>query len=346
MQLSFRWYGPSDRVSLNQIRQIPGMQGVVTSLYDTPVGEVWQEDDIASLKGQIESAGLSISVIESVPVHEDIKMGLPTRDRYIEHYIETLRRLAAAKIETVCYNFMPLFDWLRTSLAYELSDGSNTLAYLDDEVDEDALLSGKLRLPAWDMDSDRDRLSDMLSFYRGLSTDELWNNLTYFVKAVMPIAKEVGIRMAIHPDDPPWPVLGIPRIMVSESAFHRLLDLYDDAANGVCFCAGSLGSSEENDLEATLKSLLDRGRVNFVHLRNVKRMGPRSFYESGHLSKDGSVDMYRLMRLLANGGYRGPLRPDHGRMIWDETGNAGYGLYDRALGAAYLNGLWEAVSQS
>jgi mannonate dehydratase len=346
MQLSFRWFGPSDPVTLQKIRQIPGMKGIVTSLYDVPVGEVWKPEEIAQLKDTVEEAGFRITVIESVPVHEDIKMGLPSRDKYIENYQATLRNLAQAGITTVCYNFMPLFDWLRTSLTYSLPDGSTTLAYNDEEVDETALLSGKLRLPAWNLDTQRDKLIYMLNFYREMTPEQLWENLDYFVKAVMPVAKECGIKMTIHPDDPPWSVLGIPRIIVDHTSLDRLMSLYDDECNGICFCSGSLGANGQNDLPRMVRYFGGMGRIHFVHLRNIKRFAERSFYESGHLSAEGSVDMYELMKALHEVGYSGPVRPDHGRMIWDETGNPGYGLFDRALGAAYLNGLWEAITKS
>lgn len=346
MKLSFRWYGSSDPVTLEHIRQIPDMVGVVTSLYDIPVGSVWTYEDIQKLVATIQHAGLELTVIESVPVHEDIKMGRSSRDTYIENYQTTLRNLARAGVHTVCYNFMPMFDWLRTSLDYQLPDGSNTLAYDDSEVDEDALLSGSLRLPAWNFGTQRDELIQMYRFYQNMSSEELWANLEYFVGAVMPVAEETGMNMAIHPDDPPWPVLGIPRIMIDHAAFTRLLSTYQAVCNGVCFCSGSLGSVANNDLPNMMRDLGGQGRVHFVHLRNVARRGERSFYESGHLSKSGSVNMYELMKAMYDVGFNGPVRPDHGRMVWGETGNPGYGLYDRAMGAAYLNGLWEGIIKS
>lgn len=346
MKMSFRWYGSTDPVSLAQIRQIPGMKGIVTSLYDVPVGQAWDISDIMALKRTVMAAGLEITVIESVPVHEDIKRGLPTRDVYIAHYCTTLRNLAKAGIHTVCYNFMPMFDWLRTSLAYPLPDGSTTLAYDDLQVDTDALLTGKLRLPAWNLGTQTDELTRMLDEYRELGPDQLWQHLQYFLQGIVPVAQECGIKMAIHPDDPPWSVVGIPRIIVDHDSLLRVLSLVESASNGVCFCSGSLGANAANDLPRMLGDLGARGRVHFVHLRNVKRLGARSFYESGHLSADGSIDMYELMRLLHDMGYAGAIRPDHGRMVWQETGNPGYGLFDRAMGATYLQGLWEAIVKS
>ncbi|MCY0901273.1 MAG: mannonate dehydratase [Firmicutes bacterium] len=346
MNLSFRWYGEQDPVRLADIRQIPGVRGIVTSLHHKAPGELWRRDEIAAVRDSVERAGLTLTVIESVPVHEDIKMGLATRDRYIEAYQDTLRNLAAEQIHTVCYNFMPLFDWLRTSLEHPLPDGSTTLAYDDAGVDEQALLSGALRLPAWNLDAEAEALIRRFRFYQALSAEALWEHLDYFVQAVMPVAKACGIKMAIHPDDPPWPVLGIPRIVVDQANLLRLLSLYDDPCHGLCFCSGSLGSRADNDLPGMVRELGRDGRIHFVHLRNVRRTGPHSFYESGHRSADGSIDMHAVMQALFEVGFTGPVRPDHGRMVWGETGNPGYGLFDRALGATYLGGLWEAISKS
>ncbi|MFD1675880.1 mannonate dehydratase [Alicyclobacillus fodiniaquatilis] len=345
MKLSFRWYGETDPVQLCQIRQIPGMKGIVTALYDVPVGEVWPLDAIRALQKPIEEAGLTISVIESVPVHEDIKMGLPSRDRYIENYQQTLRNLAAANVPVVCYNFMPLFDWVRTTLSYELPDGSNTLAYDDAEIAQLDLLSGEGKLPAWNVSYTKDELHRLYKIFRDMSEETLWENLTYFLQAIMPVADEVGIKMAIHPDDPPWSVLQLPRIVTNRANLDRLLAIHDSPNHGLCLCTGSLGCNPANDIVEMARHFAAQGRVNFVHMRNVKVVGERSFYESGHLSETGSVDMYQVMQALRQSGFDGPFRPDHGRMIWEETGNPGYGLYDRALGAAYLNGLLEAVDK-
>lgn len=343
VQLSFRWYGQADNISLGEIRQIPGVTGIVSSLHEQPVGAVWPLSDITALRQQVEAAGLKLTVIESVPVHESIKMGLPARDGYIKNYQQTLRHLAEAGIDTVCYNFMPLFDWLRTTLAYPLADGSTTLAYDDAAVDTDALLDGRLNLPAWNLSTQREELKRMLVFYQALPASTLWDNLAVFVRAVMPVAEECGIRMALHPDDPPWPVAGIPRIVVDEVSLRRILEMYAGPCHGLCFCSGSLGASAHNDLPGMIRQFGKMGRIHFVHLRNVKRTAPRGFYESGHRSADGSLDMADLVSAFEDVGYHGPVRPDHGRMIWGESGHPGYGLFDRALGATYLAGLWEGV---
>lgn len=345
MLMTFRWYGEKDPVTLAQIRQIPSVQGIVSALHDLPVGDVWPVQEIRRHKRLIEAAGMKWSVVESVPVHESIKMGDTGRDRYIEQYCQTLRHLSQEGIRTVCYNFMPLFDWLRTSTAFLLPDGSTTLAYNEAEVDESALLRGDLRLPAWNLSEQRDELTSMMHFYRALTKEQLWENLNYFLRAVMPCAKEYGIDMAIHPDDPPWSVLGLPRIIGGRESYERLVAAFDDDCNGICFCSGSLGSNPDNDLSDIIHFMGGKGRIHFVHLRNVLITGPQSFYESGHLSVNGSVDMYHIMKDLYDVGFRGPVRPDHGRMIWGESGNPGYGLFDRALGAMYLSGIGEAIEK-
>ncbi|MCL6626109.1 mannonate dehydratase [Alicyclobacillus shizuokensis] len=343
MKMSFRWYGQEDPVRLWQIRQIPGMVGVVSALYTVPVGEVWPVEHITALKREIAEQGLELTVIESVPVHEDIKLGRPTRDRYIENFIETVRRLGQAGIRTVCYNFMPVFDWTRSRLDYRLPDGSLTLAYDEEEVARMNPLGGEWKLPGWDASYGDDELEGLMRAYREVDAEALWSNLAYFIRAVAPAAQEAGVKLAVHPDDPPWSVFGLPRILCDGPGLRRVLDLCDVASNGLCVCTGSLGASPDNDVPSLLREFLARGRVHFVHARNVRVTGPRRFHESGHQSADGSVDMYEVMTALAEFHYDGPIRPDHGRMIWGEQGRPGYGLYDRALGAAYLNGLWEAV---
>jgi mannonate dehydratase len=343
MKMSFRWYGEDDPVQLWQIRQIPGMTGVVSALYDVPVGEAWPLEHIQALKERVEGHGLELTVIESVPVHEDIKLGRPSRDRYIENFITTLRNLGRAGVGVVCYNFMPVFDWTRSQLDYRLPDGSTTLAYDEAQVARMNPLGGGLKLPGWDTSYRDDELQGLMRAYQDVDEEALWDHLGYFIKAVAPEAEAAGVRLAVHPDDPPWSIFGLPRILCDRDSLARLLDLCDSPSNGLCVCTGSLGADPKNDVPAILREFLVRGRVHFVHARNVRITGERRFYESGHLSRDGSVDMYEVVRTLAEFEYDGPIRPDHGRMIWGEEGRPGYGLYDRALGAAYLNGLWEAA---
>ncbi len=343
MKLTFRWYGHSDPVSLSYIRQIPGMKGIVTAVYDVPVGEEWPLETILKLKGSIEEAGLELAVIESVPVHEDIKLGLPSRDRYIANYKKTLRNLGKAGVPVVCYNFMPVFDWTRSKLDYELEDGSTALIYEEEVVERMNPLTGELGLPGWDSSYEVAELRRLFSQYESVDEEKLWDHLGYFVREIMPVAEEAGVKMAIHPDDPPWPIFGLPRIITGRASLERMVGLYDSPVNGLCLCSGSLGAGAGNDVPELMREFGRRGRVNFVHARNVKLTGPKSFQESAHLSSSGSIDMYEVIRSMSDFDYEGPIRSDHGRMIWGETGKPGYGLYDRALGAVYLNGLWEAV---
>lgn len=346
MKMTFRWYGKDDPISLEHIRQIPGMKGIVSAVYDVPVGEVWPLEKIEALKNEIEAAGLELSVIESVPVHEDIKLGRPTRDQYIENYKQTLRNLSQAGIKVVCYNFMPVFDWTRSDLEYRLDDGSTALIYDETQIEKMDPLSGELSLPGWDSSYTKEDLADLFKAYESVDEEKLWENLAYFIQNVMPVAEEEDILMAIHPDDPPWNIFGLPRIITNKENLERFIQLYDAKNNGLTMCSGSLGSDKKNDFPEMLRHFGQKGRVHFVHARNIKHTGDHSFEESAHLSEKGSLDMYEVIKALHDFGYTGPIRPDHGRMIFGETGKPGYGLYDRALGATYLNGLYEAVSKN
>lgn len=346
MIMSFRWFGQGDPVTLQNIRQIPGVSGIVTALYDVPVGEAWPMESILALKQTVEAAGLQISVIESVPVHEDIKLGRPTRDRYIENYSQTIRRLGEAGIPVICYNFMPVFDWTRSQLACQLPDGSNTLTFEDETISRMDPVNGDLSLPGWDSSYTKEEMGQLIEAYADVTEDKLWSNLAYFLERVIPVAEEAGLVMSIHPDDPPWPIFGLPRIVSNFDQLRRLTEHVDSPANGITFCSGSLGANEDNDLIAIIRHFGSQNKLHFAHTRNILRTGPRSFQESAHLSSTGSIDMVRVLEALYDTGFTGPLRPDHGRMIWGEQGRPGYGLYDRALGATYLNGIWEALSKT
>jgi mannonate dehydratase len=343
--MSFRWYGDTDSIPLEYIRQIPGMQGIVSAIYDVPAGEVWPIEKIKELKQKVEQAGLELSVIESVPVHEEIKLGLPTRDGYIEHYKQTIRNLAECGIHTVCYNFMPVFDWTRSSLEHELPDGSTCLVYEEEMIEKMDPLTGELALPGWDSSYQKEDLEHLFKQYEEVDEEGLWRNLEYFVKEIMPVAEAEGVKMAIHPDDPPWSIFGLPRIMTNKENLDRFLNLYDSPSNGLCFCTGSLGPNLGNHLPDMIRHFGSQNCIHFVHARNIKRTGEKSFQESAHMSQYGSVDMYAVMEALHDIQFEGHIRPDHGRMIWGETGKPGYGLYDRALGAVYLLGLSEAVQK-
>lgn len=345
MKLSFRWYGPSDPVKIANIRQIPSMHSIVTAVYDVPVGEVWSNESIATLKQQTESAGLHFEVIESVPVHEEIKLGLPSRDRLIANYCENIRRLGAAGVKVICYNFMPVFDWTRTQLDKELADGSTALVFYMDDVKKMDPLNGELSLPGWDSSYGKEDLQRLFDQYSKVDEEQLWQNLGYFLKAIIPVAEEAGVKMAIHPDDPPYPIFGLPRIITNETNLDRFLKIVDSPANGLTFCTGSLGSAAFNDIPRMVDKYAAMGRIHFIHVRNVKLMDDGSFEESAHFSPCGSLDMFAIMSALHKNKFDGYLRPDHGRMIWGETGKPGYGLYDRALGASYLTGIWEALER-
>lgn len=343
MKMTFRWYGKDDPVTLEKIRQIPGMRGIVSAIYDIPVGEAWPYERIMALKKEVEDAGLELSVIESVPVHEDIKTGDGDRDRYIENYCETLRNLGKAGIDCVCYNFMPVFDWTRSDLAHPLSDGSNALIYDEETVLKMDPKTGSLALPGWDSSYTKEGMSALLDKYKNISEEDLWNNLKYFLDRVIKVAEEVKVKMAIHPDDPPWNIFGLPRIITNKKNLERFLKLYDSPYNGLTLCSGSLGVDPENDIVDLVHSFADR--IHFAHIRNIKITGKKCFEEAAHLTEAGSLDIFGIVKAYVDEGFTGYVRPDHGRMIWGETGKPGYGLYDRALGAVYLNGLFEACEK-
>ncbi|MBC2581410.1 mannonate dehydratase [Clostridium sp. DJ247] len=297
-------------------------------------------------KEKIEAHRLKLEVIESVPVHEDIKMGLSTRDEYIANYCETLRNLAKAGIKVVCYNFMPVFDWTRSELAHELPDGSNALIYKHETVLKMDPVTGELSLPGWDSSYTKEGMKDLLEQYKSITEEDLWNNLEYFLKHVIAVADEVAIKMAIHQDDPPWSIFGLPRIIKNKENLERLINLVDSPNNGITLCSGSLGVDPNNNVPELIRYFGKKGRIHFGHCRNIKITGEKSFEESSHRSADGSLDMFEIMKAYYDIGFDGPIRPDHGRMIWGETGRPGCGLYDRALGATYLNGIWEALEKS
>jgi mannonate dehydratase len=341
--ITFRWFGLRDRIPLAHIRQIPAVRGIVSALFDIPVGHPWPLDRISALRDEVERAGLSLEVIESMPVHEDIKLGRPTRDRLIDNYCESVRNMGRAGVPVLCYNFMPVFDWTRTELARGLDDGSTALAYDDKALAAIDLARGTADLPGWATAYTADELEALRRAYRSVSEDQLWDNFAYFLERVVPVASSSGVRMALHPDDPPWSIFGLPRIIVDGAALERVIGIVDDPANGVTFCAGSLAANPDNDLPSIIRCLGAKGRIHFAHCRNIKRTGVRSFQETAHPSDHGDVDMRALLGALHETGFAGPIRSDHGRMIWGETGQPGYGLYDRALGAMYLHGLWEGI---
>lgn len=352
MEMTLRWYGSKfDTVTLEQIRQIPGVTGVITTLYDTAPGDVWSRERIQEMKAEVAAAGLHVAGIESVNVHDAIKTGSADRDKYIDNYIETLENLGKEDIHLVCYNFMPVFDWTRTELARKRPDGSTVLAYTQEAVDainpEDmfASISGDMNgtvMPGWEPER-MSKIKDLFAMYKDIDDEKLFENLKYFLERIMPVCDKYDINMAIHPDDPAWSVFGLPRIIINKKNILRMMEMVDNPHNGVTFCSGSYGTNLENDLPDMIRSL--KGRIHFAHVRNLKFNSPTDFEEAAHLSSDGTFDMYEIMKALYDIGFDGPIRPDHGRMIWGEVAMPGYGLYDRALGATYLNGLWEAIEK-
>lgn len=353
MQMTMRWFGDAfDSVKLWQIKQVPGVTGVITTLYDIPAGDVWPIERIEALKKEVEDAGLTIAGIESVNIHDSIKIGNSDRDRYIANYIETLDNLGKCGIKLVCYNFMPVFDWTRTDLAKKRSDGSTVLAY-DQKVvdsigpqvffDQTNGSSNGFVMPGWEPER-LSKVKELFEAYKDVDEERLFDNLVYFLKAIEPVCEKHGIKMAIHPDDPAWPVFGLPRIITTKEKILKLMKAVDAPFNGLTFCAGSFGSNPENDLPGIIRAL--PGRVHFAHVRNLHHYAPGLFEEAAHLSSDGSFDLYEIVRALYETGFDGPIRPDHGRAIWGEVAMPGYGLYDRALGAEYILGLWEAIDKS
>ncbi|MEM7655565.1 MAG: mannonate dehydratase [Bacteroidota bacterium] len=394
---SWRWYGPKDPVSLDDVQQA-GAIGIVTSLHQIPVGDLWTKEAIQTRQRMIEwdeqrnkQRPLFWSVVESLPVHEDIKRGLASRDRWIELYQESLRNLAACGVEIVCYNFMPILDWTRTNLMYEVSDGSKALrydrkefiafelfllkregaeeAYQADEIAQarvwfeqasperiqdlhDTLLAG---LPGADETYDLETVRDMLATYAEIDQEQLQANFVYFLEQVIPVAEEVGIRMCVHPDDPPFPLLGLPRIVSTDAHLDYLFGKVPSRANGLTFCTGSFGVRPDNDLAGMVRKWGDR--IHFAHLRATKREKDGSFFEADHLT--GDVDMYSVVKALLEEEARRtaanyadvhiPMRPDHGHLMLDDlhkSTNPGYSAIGRLRGLAELRGLELGIHRS
>jgi len=354
MRMTFRWYGEgNDTVSLSQIKQIPGVEGIVWSLHDEAAGAEWPMDKILAVKKAADEYGLHLDVVESVNVHEDIKLGLPSRDMYIENYIRTLEKLENVGVKVVCYNFMPVFDWTRTDLFHPMPDGSTALYYerakvesiapqefLDDIVRQD---KAGLTMPGWEPER-LAHIRELFDAYKDVTEETLWQNLQYFLERVIPAAEKYGIKMAIHPDDPAWPIFGLPRLIINKANTERFLKLVDRPANGLTLCTGSLGTSPANDIPDIIRTFGDR--IHFTHIRNLKHFENGDFTESSHKTSDGSIDIAEVIRAYHEIGYTGYARPDHGRHIWGEVCRPGYGLYDRALGIMYLWGLWDAFEKA
>ena len=352
MKMTFRHYGPGDPVTLDRIRQIPRMTGIVSAVYDVAPGGVWSRESIAAIRDDAAAHGLEFEVVESVPVPEDIKLGTEKAPALIENYCENVRRLGEAGVKCICYNFMPVFDWMKTDMNYVLPDGSLTMAFekkdidkrLEDVVKEVLENSNGFALPGWEPE----RLAEVQTLfakYSAVDDQKLRENLVYFLQAVIPVCEEVGVKMAIHPDDPPYSIFGLPRVVKNRDDLDWICRAVDSPANGITLCTGSIAEDPDNDVYAILAEFTRRKRIHFAHVRNIKLIQDKDFYECAHPSEYGSLDMYKVMQALYDNGFDGYIRPDHGRFIWGETGRPGYGLFDRALGVTYLKGLWEALSK-
>ena len=355
MKMTFRWFGEnSDSVTLSQIKQIPGVSGLMGFLDYKAAGEVWTADEIAAYMDKVRAAGLECEVIESVNIHEDIKLGLPTRDRFIENYRQTIRNLAAFGVKVIIYNFMPVIDWLRTDLShYNPEDGSYSM-YFDramvegltplDFVKSMEAGSNGFSLPGWEPERMAE-LKTTLELYKDMTPEILLENFRYFMQAILPVCEETGVKMACHPDDPAWRIFGLPRIGFNGEWLGKMVAAVDSPCNTLCICTGSLGSEPANDVPAIIRRFGSMGRVSCLHIRNIKFLADGVFREAAHWSGDGDLDMYEIVKAAVECCPEVYVRPDHGRMIWGETGRPGYGLYDRALGTQYIYGLWEAINK-
>lgn len=355
MKMSFRWYGENnDPISLDYIRQIPGVEEVVWALHEKQAGALWTKEEIKEQIDVIESHGLKGTIVESVNIHEDIKLGLPSRDAYIETYKTCLKNLAANGVKVVCYNFMPIFDWTRTDMFHPLADGSTALFFDKEKIinaDPQELVdmvekeSNGLTLPGWEPER-LARIKELFQAYEGFDEERLRENFKYFMDAIIPTCEEYDIKMAIHPDDPPFPIFGLPRLVNNAENIRKLLATNPSPYNGLTFCTGSLGADPNNDLVSLLKEF--NQRVHFMHVRNVRVAANGDFSEVSHRTQDGTVDITGVMQVLAEINFAGYIRPDHGRHIFGENATnvrPGYGLYDRALGVMYLLGSWDMATR-
>ena len=356
MQMGFRWYGEgNDKISLADIKQIPGVTSIVWALHHKMPGEIWEEAEIAEVKAQCDKYGFNIDVVESVNVHDDIKIGLPTRDQYIENYKVTMRNLAKYGVKVICYNFMPIFDWTRSDLFHEVGDGSTALFYEKGMIQDDYNAMAKyildftekynMSFPGWEPER-MAKLDELFKAYKDVDHEKLWANLKYFLEALMPTCEETGIKMAIHMDDPPWDIFGLPRLLINAENIDRFLKMVDHPCNCLTLCSGSLSADPRNNVADIVRKHCDR--IAFAHIRNVKHFENGDFSEASHRDCDGDTGIIEILKAYHEGGFEGYIRPDHGRHLWSEgPGNVrpGYGLYDRALGIMYMLGVWDLLDR-
>lgn len=395
LEKTWRWFGANDTIGLSDLKQI-GVEGIVTSLHHIKPGVVWHVDDILPVKKMIEKEGLRWSVVESLPVSDDIKLGTGNRDKHIENYKTSLINLAQCGVKTICYNFMPVLDWVRTDLHYRDNDGTETMLFdyhtfaafdlfilkredatgdypeniirkaneiyksMNDEEKEELayniiiITQGFINSAVEDTNDYKELFLRAIEQYKKLGTGKFRENLSFFLKEVVPVAETHGIRLCIHPDDPPFPLLGLPRIASTIEDFEQIFSYYNSPANGLTFCTGSLAARKDNDLLQFIEKFADR--IHFAHLRNLRFLNDYSFYESGHL--DGDIDMYPIVKLLLKEQYRRknegrediriPFRPDHGKKMLDDfrrKSNPGYPLIGRMKGLSEIRGLETAIER-
>jgi len=354
MQMGFRWYGEgNDSIKLSDIKQIPGVTSIVWALHHKQPGEIWEKEEIAQVQKQLEPYGFNMDVVESVNVHDDIKVGLPTRDQYIENYIQTMRNLKEFGVKVICYNFMPVFDWTRTDLFHPLPDGSTALFYEKDLIQDDPRamadyilknLNG-MTFPGWEPER-MAKLDELFKAYAPVTKEKLWENLKYFLEKLMPVCHECDIKMAIHMDDPPWDIFGLPRLLVDAESIDRFLNMVDDEYNCLTLCSGSLNANPNNNVAEIVRKHCDR--IAFAHIRNIHHFPNGDFSEAAHRDCCGETGIIEILRAYHDCGYEGYIRPDHGRQLWEEGPGVcrpGYGKYDRALGVQYMLGVWDTLDR-
>ena len=356
MQMAWRWYGEgNDPISLSDIKQIPGVTSIVWALHSKLPGEIWEEEEIAEVKKQLDEYGFNMDVVESVNVHDDIKIGLPTRDAYIENYRITMRNLAKFGVKVICYNFMPIFDWTRTDLFHPVGDGSTALYYQKDMIRDDYKSMAEyilnftekynMTFPGWEPER-MSKLDELFQAYKPVTKEILWDNLKYFLDALMPVCHETDIKLAIHMDDPPWDIFGLPRLLVDAESIDKFLAMVDDPYNCLTLCSGSLNANPENDVASIIRKHCDR--IAFAHIRNIHHFPNGDFTEAAHRDCCGETGIIDILRAYHANGFEGYIRPDHGRQLWEEgPGNCrpGYGKYDRALGIQYMLGVWDLLDR-